>query len=195
MWEIDGETYTQRGDFFLSHIFFREPGSANACTPLQAVSSEMSEMPLIGCLSLAQLSILWLDWLNLIVWFFWLHTWSTGLLWRTAIVLFTNHNVTACQNTWGHEERTENPCWEISWLSLFHLKKFLNLKKKKKQFWWFLFELHFWKNILSFYVRRKKKKELDIFHSTVTSAKVFSETCYSELRSGRSHCVVVSKVD
>ena len=23
VWEIDGETYTQRGDFFLSHIFFR----------------------------------------------------------------------------------------------------------------------------------------------------------------------------
>ena len=32
VWEIDGETYTQRRDFFLSHIFFREPGSANACT-------------------------------------------------------------------------------------------------------------------------------------------------------------------
>ena len=40
VWEIDGETYTQRGDFFLSHIFFREPGGTNACTPLQAVSSE-----------------------------------------------------------------------------------------------------------------------------------------------------------
>ena len=33
-WEIDGETYTQIGDFFLSHIFFREPVGANACTPL-----------------------------------------------------------------------------------------------------------------------------------------------------------------
>ena len=48
VWEIDGETYTQRGDFFLSHIFSREPGDANACTLLQAVSSERSEMPLIG---------------------------------------------------------------------------------------------------------------------------------------------------
>ena len=55
VWEIDGETYTQRGDFFLSHIFFREPGGANACIPLQAVSSEM---PLLGCVSLARLSIL-----------------------------------------------------------------------------------------------------------------------------------------
>ena len=34
VWEIDGETYTQRRDFFLSHIFFREPGGANVCNPL-----------------------------------------------------------------------------------------------------------------------------------------------------------------
>ena len=40
VWEIDGETYTQRGDYFLPHIFFLEPGVANACTPLQTVSSE-----------------------------------------------------------------------------------------------------------------------------------------------------------
>ena len=52
VWEIDGETYTQRGDFFLSNTFFRESGCANVCTPLQA------EMPLIGCLFLARLSIL-----------------------------------------------------------------------------------------------------------------------------------------
>ena len=37
------------------HIFFREPGGANACIPLQAVSSERS---LIGCVSLARLPIL-----------------------------------------------------------------------------------------------------------------------------------------
>ena len=54
-WEIDGETYTQIGDFFLSHIFFREPVGANACTPLQAVSSETL---LLGCVSFARLSIL-----------------------------------------------------------------------------------------------------------------------------------------
>ena len=40
VWEIDRETYTQRGNFFLSHMFFREPGGANAWTRLQAVSSE-----------------------------------------------------------------------------------------------------------------------------------------------------------
>ena len=27
-------------------------------------------------------------------------------------VLFTNHNVIACQSIWGHEERTENP-WQM----------------------------------------------------------------------------------
>ena len=46
--------------------------------------------------------------LNMTAWFsyhvvsFSLHTCSTGLLRRTAILLFTNHNVTACQNTRGH---------------------------------------------------------------------------------------------
>ena len=32
-WEIDGETYTQRGYFFLSHIFFREPGVPTFASP------------------------------------------------------------------------------------------------------------------------------------------------------------------
>ena len=59
VWEIDGEIKTQRGDFFLSHIFFWEPGGVNACTPLQAMFSETSETPLIGYLSLARLLILW----------------------------------------------------------------------------------------------------------------------------------------
>ena len=93
-WEIDGETYTQRGDFFLSHIFFQEPGGANACIPLQA------EMPLIGCLPLAWQRFTTLC-LNLTVWFS-----SRGLLLVTHLLyptaLFTNHNVTACQSTWGH---------------------------------------------------------------------------------------------
>ena len=39
-----------------------------------------------------------------------LHTCSTGLLRRTTIPLFTNHNVTACQSTRGLQERTPNPC-------------------------------------------------------------------------------------
>ena len=52
--EIDGETYTQRGDFFLFHIFFREPGGANACTLVHAVLSD-GLMSLTGCISLARL--------------------------------------------------------------------------------------------------------------------------------------------
>ena len=56
--EIDGEIYTQRGHIFLSHIFFREPECANACTSLRAMSSERSETALIGCVSLARLPIL-----------------------------------------------------------------------------------------------------------------------------------------
>ena len=57
------------------------------------------------------------DWtLNLTAWFsyhvvpFRLLTCSTGLPRRTAIPLFTNHNVTACQSTWDHLERTQNSC-------------------------------------------------------------------------------------
>ena len=40
VWEIDGETCTQRGDFFLPQIFFLEQGGANAWTPLQAGLSQ-----------------------------------------------------------------------------------------------------------------------------------------------------------
>ena len=107
VWEIDGETYTQRGDFFLSHVCFLEPGGANPCTPLQAVSSETPKTPLIGCLSLARLPILWTlsksDHMVLV---------SRGLLPVTQLLdrpaptyclpPFTNHNVTACQSTRGH---------------------------------------------------------------------------------------------
>ena len=58
----------------------------------------------------------WTDCLNLTAWFschvvsFRLQTCSTGLPRRTAILLFTNHNVTACQSIRGHQERTRNPC-------------------------------------------------------------------------------------
>ena len=122
VWEIDGETYTQRGDF-LSYIFFREPVGASFGTPLQAVSSEKSKTSLIGCISLARLPILWTNCLNLTAWFsyhevsFRLHTRSTGLPRYTAIPLFTNHNVTACQSTWGHQEWTENPCHMLYYLT------------------------------------------------------------------------------
>ena len=79
-WEIDVETYTQREDFFLFHTFFWETEGANACNPLQAISSETSSTHLIGCVSLAQLPILCLC-LNQTTWFsyhlvsFWLLPW------------------------------------------------------------------------------------------------------------------------
>ena len=56
------------------------------------------------------------DCLKLTAWFsyhvvsFRLHTCSTSLPRHTAIPLFTNHNVTACQSTWSHQEWTQNPC-------------------------------------------------------------------------------------
>ena len=106
VWEIDGETYTQRGDFFSSHTFFREPGSANAFTPLQAVSSERSETPPIGCASLARSRFSAPSKSDRVV----LIAWSpsgytpvwTRLPWRPVIPLFINHNMTACQSTRSH---------------------------------------------------------------------------------------------
>ena len=57
VWEIDGETYTQRGDFFLFHIFSREPvvpTLAASCKPHR----QRRPNPLIGFVSLARLPIL-----------------------------------------------------------------------------------------------------------------------------------------
>ena len=116
VWEIDGKAYTQRGDFFLSHIFFRKLGGANTCTP--PCKPYCQRRP--RCLWSA--AYLWVDsrfsglCLNLTAWFSFpvislrLHTCSIGLPRRTPTPLFTNHYVTACQSTRGHQERTENPC-------------------------------------------------------------------------------------
>ena len=74
----------------------------------------------------------WPDCLNLTAWFsyhvvpLWLHTCSTGLPRRTAIPLFTNHNMTTCQSTRGHQERTKNPCQQSlynNWSNINFLKK------------------------------------------------------------------------
>ena len=70
--EIDGVTYTQRKDFFLSHIFFREPGVPTLAPTVQAVSSD-GITPLIGYVSLVRLPILCFC-LNLTTWL------SRGLL-------------------------------------------------------------------------------------------------------------------
>ena len=77
----------------------------------------------------------WTDCLYLTTWFsyhmvpFQLHTCPTGLTQHTAITLFTNHNVTAFQSTWSHQERTQNPCQQLLYnnislfLELFHRKE------------------------------------------------------------------------
>ena len=108
-WEIDGEIHTQREDFFLSHTFYREPGGANACTPLQARQRRPDRLrfprstPILCTLFKS-------DHVVLITW---------SLSGYIPVVpecpdvlssLFIHHSVTACQSTRGHEERTENPC-------------------------------------------------------------------------------------
>ena len=93
-----------------SNIFFQEPGGANACTPLQARQRRLwsTASPPLDCDSLP------LSKSDRVV----LITWSPSgytpvvLECPDRAVLFTNHNVTACQSTRGHSERTENP-WHM----------------------------------------------------------------------------------
>ena len=106
-WETDGETYTQREDFFPYLL----PG-ARRCQCLHPLVSS-SETPLIGCVSHARLrfSALCQNLTTLL---------SCGPLpvtplfdlsaLRAVIFLFSNQNLTACQSTWGYKEQTENPC-------------------------------------------------------------------------------------
>ena len=111
---VDGETYIQGRDFFLSHIFFLEPGMPKLAPPCkqyrQRRPNASDRLRIPG-------STLDSDWtLNLTTWFsyhvvsFRLHTCSTGISRRTAIHLFTNHNLTGCQSTRGHQEWSPNPC-------------------------------------------------------------------------------------
>ena len=92
---------------------------ARECQRLHPLASRIIRddlTPLIGCLSLTWLDSDWTDSLQLTAWFsyhvvsFRLHTSSTGLPRFTDMPLFTNHNVTACQRTRGHQEWTQNPC-------------------------------------------------------------------------------------
>ena len=57
MWEMGGETHILRERTSSSHIFFREPGGANACTPLQARQRRLSlaSCPSLDCDSLHSL--------------------------------------------------------------------------------------------------------------------------------------------
>ena len=87
------------------------PTFALPCKPYGLRRPNASNQFRIPCSSLDS------DWtLDLTAWFsyhvvsFRLHTCSTNLPRRTAILLFTKHSVTACQSTRGHQERTQNPC-------------------------------------------------------------------------------------
>ena len=62
VWEIDGETYTQRGDF-LSHIFFLGLGGTNACTPCKPYRQRGSRRFWSAACPWLD-SRFWLDWLS-----------------------------------------------------------------------------------------------------------------------------------
>ena len=97
-------------------------------------------------------SSFWLDYLNLTAWFschevsFRLYCCSTDLPQRTTIPLFTNLNVTACQSTHGHQERTQNSCQQslynipiwIFWILLSSLPSLI-----RKRLFWTLLSHHF----------------------------------------------------
>ena len=141
VWEIDGETYTQGEDFFFPYLL---PG-ARGCQCLHPLTSS-SEMPLIGCVSLTRLRFSALC-LNLTAWFSSRDLLLvTHLLYSSAqiMLLFTNHNVTACQSTWGHQERTKN---------LWHMLYNTNICRTEV-FW----HHSFIPLVNKFYFRRKDKK-------------------------------------
>ena len=92
------------------HIFFQEPGVANACTPLQARQRRLcsAACPTLDCDSLHTVYI-WPRGSHHVIPFR-LHTCSTWVPRRAVIFLFTNQNVTAYQSTRGHYEQTKYPC-------------------------------------------------------------------------------------
>ena len=99
----------RRRDIYLERGLLLGPyllSGARGCQHLHLVASRIIRddlTTLIGCVSLVRLSILNGLCLNLTTWFsfhvvsFRLHTCSTGLPRRTAIPLFSNHNVIPCQ--------------------------------------------------------------------------------------------------
>ena len=113
------DMYSERG--LLAPYLLPGAGGANAYTPLASHIFRDDLTPLIGCVSLARLSSL-TAWFSYHVVLFRLYTCSTGQPRRTAIPLFTNHNVTACQSIRGHQERTQNACQQ----TLYNKIHFLN---------------------------------------------------------------------
>ena len=106
-WEIDGETiYSERGVLFISCLL---PG-ARGCQRLHSLASQdasarlrvKGSTPILCTLSKSACVVR--------------ITWSpsgytpVGPNCPDRAVLFTNHNVIACQSSWGHWEQTKNPC-------------------------------------------------------------------------------------
>ena len=110
------DIYSERGLLLALYLLPGARGCQYLHPPLASRIVRDNLTPVIGCVSLAQLSILTGLCLNLTTWFsyhmvsFQLYTYSTSLPRHTAIPLFTNQNVIACQSTWGHQEWTQNPC-------------------------------------------------------------------------------------
>ena len=103
VWEMGGETYTLREDFFFPYLL---PGT-RGCQRLHPLASS-SETPLISCVSHARMWFSALC-LNLTACFSSCDLLPvTHLLYPSALIalLFTDHNMTACQSTRGHQERT-----------------------------------------------------------------------------------------
>ena len=98
-WEIDGETYI-RERTYCSRSFFLEPGDANTCTPLQArqrrLWSAACPTPDSNSLPLPKS--------DRVVLLSWSPSGYTPVVPDSPdhALLYTNHNVTACQSARGH---------------------------------------------------------------------------------------------
>ena len=85
-----------------SHIFFQEPGGANAYNPLQACQRRLwsAACPTLDCDSLHSVKI-WPRGSHHVIPFR-LHTCLTWVPWRAVIFLFTNQNMAAYHSTRSH---------------------------------------------------------------------------------------------
>ena len=102
------DIFSERG---LLLVLYLLPGT-RGCQCLHSLASRIvrdvgdasDRLPIPGSTldSLTGLCLNLTAWLSYNVVSFWLHTCLTSLPRRTAIPLFTNHNMAACQNTWGH---------------------------------------------------------------------------------------------
>ena len=124
VWDIDGETYTQREDSFPYLL----PG-ARGCQSLHPLASSSettwsAACPTLDCDSLYSVQI-WPRGSHHVVSFGYT---PVVLECPDRAALFTNHNVTACHSTPGHLERTENP-WHMLYNITFNVLRAYLLRK------------------------------------------------------------------